>query len=125
MANKNIIPARRSKLQTYEKVSAEYNISKSILTKMASKRKIKGRLIGGIVHFTEKQVCEMVHGVRTRDFTKHSRKIDIAELYLKGHSGNKIARVFAMSVRLAYSCIEELNQTGCVVVESKLNYTKV
>ena len=120
MANRNIIP--ESKRFRYIDVAKKHKVSTGALTKRAHKLGIVGKRIGndGSMYFTEKQITKILNFKKV-DFKNHSRKIQIIEMYIDGHSGRKIAEALGISVKLSYLCIKEYNQTEHIIVESKIN----
>lgn len=120
MANRNTIP--ESNCIRYKDVAKKNNVSVRALTKRAHKLGIVGRRIGndGSMYFTEKQINKILN-LKRIDFKNHSRKITIIEMYHEGHKGRKIAEVLGISTKLTYICLKEYNQTGHIIVQSKIN----
>jgi len=107
---------------TYNQISDYYGVTKSSLQHRVHRLGLKGKTLSddGTVFFTSKQVEKIVDCYKIIS-VNHPRKIDIIELYQAGRKGRTISSILRMSVKSAYDCIREYNNTGCVIVESKLN----
>lgn len=107
---------------TYQEIADNFGVTKGALAHSVYRLGIKGRTLSddGTLYFTLKQVAKITdcYSVKAEN---HPRKLDIIELYHKGYKGRTIAEVLKMSVKLSYDCIREYNQTGFIVVESRLN----
>jgi len=106
---------------SYQQISDAYNIPVRILNKRVHNLKIKGVFIGQVKYFTKYDVSKILDHHPTH-FKYHERKIRIAEYLISGYNGRTIAKILGISVKLCYDCVKEFNSTGCVTVESKLNY---
>lgn len=111
---------------TYKDIEKKYGISYSILTDRVRFLGIKGRFKDKKVVFNREQVDDIVNYSSRRQNKKtsndnHSRKFKIIEFYLKGRSGRKVAEFLNMNRKVVYAAIKEYNETGCIIVESKLN----
>lgn len=107
---------------TYQEIADIFGVTKGALAHRVHRLGIKGRTLSddGTIFFTVKQVAKITacYSIKAEN---HPRKLDVIELYHKGYKGRVIAEVLKMSAKLSYDCIREYRQTGCVIVESKLN----
>lgn len=111
---------------TYKEISKKYNISISILTRRVHLLSIKGLFKGREISFNKKQVQQILDYNPRLHFEKmcnknHPRKFRIIEFYLKRRSGRKVAEFLNMSRHIVDATIREFNETGCIVVASKMN----
>jgi len=107
---------------TYNQIANDYGVSKSAIQHRVHRLGLRGRILtdDGTIFFTSKQV-EKIVDCYTLTKENHPRKIQIIELYQADRIGRTIASILKISTKLTYDCIREYNNTGCVIVESKIS----
>lgn len=92
------------------------------LNRRALKLGLKGRCLGNdsTKYYTRFQINRIVQAAPIT-YKNHWRKIDIIEMYNQGFSGHDISKIMNISIKLAYDCIREFNETECIIVESKMS----
>lgn len=111
---------------TYNQISEKYNIKTSVLTRRVHILKIKGIFVGRELAFNKKQIAEILSYNPRAHFDRrctknHPRKLAVIEFYLKRRSGRKVAEFMNISRYIVDAAIKEYNETGCIVVASKMN----
>ena len=103
-------------------VSELTGVTVHALNKRAIKLGLKGKCLGrdSTKYYTKFQIERIVsaHPIR---YKNHWRKLDIIEMYMQNKTGREISEIMNISVKLTYDCIREFNETGCIVVESKIS----
>lgn len=109
--------------KTLAEISEETGLNTQLLNKRVRKLGLKRGRIGanGRRYYTEEEVKKILAYIKPPKKVS-SAKITIIELYQSGMTGRDIAKNMKLSIKLSYDCIREYNDTGCVIVESKLNY---
>jgi transposase len=124
--HKNQPEEKRIEYFTLNEISKEEGVDIKILRKRVHRLKIKSLKNGAnnIKYYTEPQIKSILNYLKSPK-RMSSVKVTIIEMYQTGRKGRDIARDMKLSTKLAYDCIREYDDTGCVVVESKMNYLKI
>jgi transposase len=113
----------------YEEISIKYNIPVTTLYSRVFHLKIKGAFKGRKINFSKKQVEQLLEYKPLEYLDKYRmnndrRKLKIIEFYLKLRSGRRVTIMLNISRRFVDAAIREYNNTGFVIVESKMNKTE-
>lgn len=109
-------------MQTVKQISKEYNISASKIYRRTYVLKIEPRRDGINTLYSSEQVYDIVTYLPPeKSFKNNRRKLTIIEFYQKHGSGNKVAHILNIERKFVQSAIREWKETGCCVVESKMN----
>lgn len=112
----------RKQLFPLKMISELTGVSVYALNRRAIKLNIKGKCTGNdsTRYYTRFQI-ERIVAAHPITYANHWRKIDIIEMYLRDKTGREISEIMNISVKLTYDCIREFNETGCIIVESKIS----
>lgn len=106
-------------MATYNQISKKYGIEKKQLYRAVYGLKIKNTK----KDFTAKEIFEIINykppGQSNKKYDR--RKITIIEFYEKWGSGRKVAIFLNIERRFVLAAIKEYKETGCLIIESKLN----
>lgn len=111
---------------TYKEISTKYNIPISVLYRRAHVLRLEGKFKGVNIDFNKHQVLELVNYVpvifpESKKVENHVRKIAIIEFYMKFGGVNRVSRMLNIDRGAVGKAIKEYEETGCIVVASKLN----
>jgi len=111
---------------TYKEISVKYNIPVSALYRRAHVLRLEGKFKGVNITFSKKQIKELINYKpvifpEAKKTENHVRKIAIIEFYLKFGGVNKVSRMLNIPRGAVGKAIKEFEETGCIVVASKLN----
>ncbi len=111
---------------TYKEISTKYNIPVSALYHRVHVLRIEGKFKGVHLTFTKNQVLQLINYVpvifpESKKVKNHVRKIAIIEFYLKFGGVNRVSRMLNINRTAVGNAIKEFEETGCIVVASKLN----
>lgn len=114
-------------MMTYGDISVKYGISKRYLHDVVKVLCLYtgGRTADGgkTVAFDDDTVYQIVnYRPQKNDLKYNKRKIALIGYYQVLHNTGKCARMVKMDLALAREAVKEFHETGCVVVESKMNY---
>lgn len=112
-------------MQTYKQISEEYKIPIRVLRRSSAALKLKGVYVGKEKVFDEEEVDKLIryrNTVTPKYKLHHPRKIRIMQCYFKYGSGRKVAELLNLNRDCVNRVIKEFNQTGEIIVASKLNY---
>lgn len=107
---------------TYKQISEKYSIPLSLIYRRVHVLKLKGYRKGREIKFKEDQIYQIISYLpwsNSKQFDK--RKLKIIEFYEKFGTGNKVARFLNIHRNVVNKAIKEYNETGFVIVESKMN----
>jgi len=115
---------------TYKEISAKYNIPENTLKARATLFKVKGKFFAPYKYFSQDEIDILVAERKKNPFNgitkkNHRRKLGIIESYLKRGSGREVSRVLNIPLEAVLEAIKEFKNTGCLVVESKMNRQEV
>ena len=111
---------------TYKEIEDKYGISYSKLTDRVRFLGIKGRFKNKKMTFNKAQVEEIVNfttagSARIAYNRNHPKKFKIIEFYQKRRSARQVAEFLNIDRKYVYATVREYNETGCIVVASKMN----
>jgi len=107
---------------TYKQISQKYSIPLSLIYRRVHVLKLKGFKKGREIKFKEDQIYQILYyqpQTNSKQFDR--RKLAIIEFYEKFGTGNKVSRFLNIHRNVVNQAIREYNETGFVIVESKMN----
>lgn len=111
---------------TYKEISVKYNIPVSKLYRIVHTLRLEGKFKKALLDFNKDQVNKIISYKpiifpENKKVLNHVRKIAIVEFYIKFGGIRKVSRMLNIGRDSVSAAIKEYEQTGCIVVASKLN----
>lgn len=115
---------------TYKQISETYNLPLGTVSRRAHNLKLKGRRVGREKDLNESEVEELLSitfGAHLEKIRKnnHKRKLAIIEFYIRHGEYRKVSKMLNIHINAVSAAINEYNETGFVIVESRMNKEEV
>ncbi len=112
------------KRYTYAQISKLVGKDKENIRNLIYKLGIKTILIKGFTHIDQEglEIVEAHYAPKTPRMKNNRSKIGVIERYLKTYNYRDVAKMCRISRTTVKLIIEEWEQTGCIVVDSSINF---